>query len=222
MVENKYTHEYYNELQTKLYSAVISDILDELGYRNQTMDPEIRPLTGDTVLVGRAKTVLAADVYRIPQEAYLKQMEALDSIKEGEIFVATVSGSRRSAFFGELMATATMQNGGRGAIIFGLTRDTSKIKQLNFPLFTCGFRPTDSLGRNEVIDYDIPVGCGSVTVNPNDLIFADIDGIVVIPSAVEEEVISKAMVKVSKENVVRDGIMKGMSVKEAYSKYGVL
>jgi 4-hydroxy-4-methyl-2-oxoglutarate aldolase len=222
MDDYKFTHEYYDKLKAQLYSAVISDILDELGYRKQTMEPEIRPLADDMVLVGRAKTVLASDVYRIPQDPYLKQMEALDSIRAGEIFVATVNGSRRSAFFGELMATATLKNGGRGAIIFGLTRDTTKVKQLNFPIFTCGFRPTDSLGRNEVIDYDIPIECGGVTVNPNDLLFADIDGVVVIPSAVEEEVISKAISKVNKENVVRDAIIKGMSVKEAYSKYGVL
>jgi 4-hydroxy-4-methyl-2-oxoglutarate aldolase len=211
-----------SELQGKLYSAVLSDILDSLSYRNQTMNPSIRPLTDNMVVFGRAKTVLGADVYDIPKKPYQKQIKVLDSIQPGEIFVASISGSKRSAFFGELMSTATKVAGGRGAIIDGLTRDSKKIIELNFPVFCTGFRPTDSMGRNEVIDYDVPIECGGVTVNPGDLIFGDMDGVVVIPQAIEEKVIMLAIEKVEGENLVRDEILKGMKVSEAFDKYGLL
>jgi 4-hydroxy-4-methyl-2-oxoglutarate aldolase len=221
-MNNIQTQSYYDQLQGKLYSAVISDILDSLGYRNQTMGPDIRPLTTEMVVVGRAKTVQVSDVHRIPDKPYLKQMEVLDSIGEGEVFVAAVGGSKRSAFFGELMSTATKVAGGRGAIVDGMIRDARKIIEMDFPVFSTGFRPTDSLGRNEVIEYDVPIDCGGVTVSSGDLVFGDLDGIVVVPKEIEETVIQKAMEKVSGENLVRDKIREGMKVSEVFRRYGIL
>ena len=212
----------FEAIERKLYSAVISDILDSLGYRNQTMDPLIRPLVNDMVVAGIAKTVMAADVHRLPEKPYAKQIEVLDQIKPGEIFVATLNGSHRSAFFGELLSTATRARGGRGAVIDGLSRDSKKIIEMGFPVFSRGFRPTDSLGRNEVMEYDVPISCGGVTVNPGDLIFADMDGVVVVPSPLIEEVITKALDKVGAENLVRTAIQNGMKVAEAWEKFGVL
>lgn len=213
---------YFDRLQTELYSAVISDILDSLGYREQTMDPSIRPLDPRMVVVGRAKTVLATDVHRIPVKPYEKQIQALDSMKPGEVFVAAVNGSKRSAFFGELMSTAVRAVGGRGAVVDGLARDAKKILQMDFPVFVTGFRPTDSMGRNEVVEYDVRILCGGVTVNPGDLIFGDMDGVVVVPREVEEEVVEKALKKVSGENVVRQRLEQGMKISEAFEKYGIL
>lgn len=213
----------YQAIETKLYSAVISDILDSLGYRQQTMDPSIRPLVNDMVVFGKAKTVLAADVNRMPDKPYAKLIEVLDEIKPGEIFVASLNGSTRSAFFGELLSTATRARGGRGAVIDGLSRDSRKIMEMGFPLFSRGYRPTDSLGRNEVIEYDVVIECGGVTVRPDDFIFGDIDGLVVIPAEVAEEVITKALAKAGAENLVRDAIKNdGMKVAAAYAKFGVL
>lgn len=213
----------YLAIETKLYSAVISDILDSMGYRYQTMDPAIRPLTPDMVLAGRAKTVMAADVNRLPEKPYAMLIEVLDQIESGEIFVATLNGSTRSAFFGELLSTATRARGGRGALIDGLSRDSKKIIEMGFPLFSRGYRPTDSLGRNEVMEYDVAIDCGGVTVNPGDVIFGDIDGVVVIPAAIAEQVIARALEKVSAESRVRDAIKNdGLKVSEAYAKFGVL
>ncbi|MDU4962411.1 MAG: RraA family protein [Sporomusaceae bacterium] len=213
----------YREIESKLYSAVISDILDSLGYRRQTMDPAIRPLRDEMVLFGRAKTVMAADVNRMPDKPYAKLIDVLDAIGPGEIFVAALGGSTRSAFWGELLSTATRARGGRGAVIDGLSRDSRKIIEMQFPLFSRGMRPTDSLGRNEVIECDTPIECGGVTVQPGDFIFGDIDGIVVIPAAVAAEVIERALQKVSAENQVRDAIRnEGMKVADAYAKFGVL
>lgn len=213
---------YLDQLQEKLYSAVISDILDSLELRNQALPQHIRPLDPDMVVCGYAKTVQVADVYRKPAQAYKKQIEVLDGIQPGEVFVGDVGGSERSAFFGELMSTATMVAGGRGAVIDGLCRDVKKIKQLGFPVFVKGTRPTDSYARNEVIDFDVPIKIGDVQIQPGDLIFGDIDGIVVVPKEVEDEVIAKAFEKVNGENMVREHILKGMKVSEVFEKFGIL
>ena len=214
--------DYFDELKEQLYSAVISDVLDSLGYRNQTMEPHLRPVEPSMVLVGRAKTVLAAEVYRIPDKPYEKQIAALDSIKPGEVFVAALNGSKSSAFFGELMATAIRAAGGRGAVIDGLSRDTKKIVGMGFPVFVAGFRPTDSLGRIEVIESDTPIICAGVWVHPGDLIFGDIDGIVVVPQSIEEQVIAKAKEKVKGENLVRDLLQQGVKISVAFERYGIL
>ncbi|WP_313639873.1 RraA family protein [Paenibacillus sp. FSL K6-0276] len=213
---------YLDQLQEKLYSAVISDILDSLELRNQALPQHIRPLDPDMVVCGYAKTVQVADVSRKPAQAYKKQIEVLDGIQPGEVFVGDVGGSERSAFFGELMSTATMVAGGRGAVIDGLCRDVKKIKQLGFPVFVKGTRPTDSYARNEVIDFDVPIKIGDVQIQPGDLIFGDIDGIVVVPKEVEDEVIAKAFEKVNGENMVREHILQGMKVSEVFEKFGIL
>ncbi|WP_339796691.1 RraA family protein [Paenibacillus sp. FSL R5-0744] len=213
---------YLDQLQEKLYSAVISDILDSLELRNQALPQHIRPLDPDMVVCGYAKTVQVADVYRKPAQAYKKQIEVLDGMQPGEVFVGDVGGSERSAFFGELMSAATMVAGGRGAVIDGLCRDVKKIKQLGFPVFVKGTRPTDSYARNEVIDFDVPIKIGDVQIQPGDLIFGDIDGIVVVPKDVEDEVIAKAFEKVNGENMVREHILKGMKVSEVFEKFGIL
>jgi len=213
---------YLDQLQEKLYSAVISDILDSLELRNQALPQHIRPLDPDMVVCGYAKTVQVADVYRKPAQAYKKQIEVLDGMQPGEVFVGDVGGSERSAFFGELMSAATKVVGGRGAVIDGLCRDVKKIKQLGFPVFVKGTRPTDSYARNEVIDFDVPIKIGDVQIQPGDLIFGDIDGIVVVPKDVEDEVIAKAFEKVNGENMVREHILKGMKVSEVFEKFGIL
>lgn len=213
---------YLDQLQEKLYSAVISDILDSLELRNQALPQHIRPLDPDMVVCGYAKTVQVADVYRKPAQAYKKQIEVLDGMQPGEVFVGDVGGSERSAFFGELMSAAMKVAGGRGAVIDGLCRDVKKIKQLGFPVFVKGTRPTDSYARNEVIDFDVPIKIGDVQIQPGDLIFGDIDGIVVVPKDVEDEVIAKAFEKVNGENMVREHILKGMKVSEVFEKFGIL
>lgn len=213
---------HFEIVSKNLYTCVISDILDSLGRRNQTMLPRIRPLTDSLSLVGRAKTVQATDVCRTPQHPYSMMMEAIDSVRTGDVFVAALNGSHNSAFFGELMSTAVRAAGGRGAVIDGLIRDSRKILDMGFPVFCAGFRPNDSLGRNEVVDHDIPICCAGVTVNPGDLIFADSDGVVVVPREIEEQVIEKALEKVNTEDTVRDELLNGIKISDVYRKHRVL
>jgi len=202
-----------------LYPAVVSDILDRIGYRHQVMRPDLRPLYPEARMVGFAFPVLAAEVYDIPDEPYKKELEAVDSLAEGDIMVVS---KIEASFWGELLSTAARCRGARGIVVDGYGRDTLAIIQMQFPCFLRGIHVTDSLGRVDVMDCNVPVMCGDVHVRPRDLLIADFDGIVVIPQEVAEEVIAKAEEKVSGENLVRKHLLEGMPVSEAFKRFGVI
>ncbi len=213
----------YDEVKEKLYSPGILDILDSMGYRNQGMDYQIRPLVVDgTKVMGPAFTILAAEVYEIPKEPFKGELAAIDKMEDGNVIVGTTQGSMGSAFFGELIATRCRFRGVRGAIIDGCTRDTAQIEKMKFPLFVRGISPLDSMGRMDVIADSVPVVCGGVLVHPGDVVFADRDGIAVIPKDIVEEVIEKTLEKMRMEDIVREELANGISATEVYDKYHVL
>lgn len=218
------TKEKFNrkEIENSLYGAVICDALDSIGYRNQCIRTAMRPYTGISRLFGRCKTTLWADMYDLDPDPYALELEAVDSCAPGDVLIAAAGGSMRSGIWGELLSTAARNSGCVGAIVHGAVRDVDKMTEMHFPVFANGTCLYDSLHRQRVVDIDVRVEIEGVTIAPGDLIFADLDGIVVIPSAVEEEVISKATQKVSAENITRDAIKNGMKAAEAYKKYGVL
>jgi len=214
--------EEFDELQKKLYSAVIADILDDFGVRNNVMHYSINPVTPNMAVMGRAFTILATDVYQQPEKPYELEIEAIDNTGKGDVIVATTNKSTSSGFWGELLSTGAKGHGCRGVIIDGLTRDQKKIIEMGFPLFVRGSSPYDSKGRTNVIAYQVPIVCGNVLVKPGDIIFADVDGIVAIPQDIEDEVIKKALEKVHGENKVREELLAGISVKEVFNKYHIL
>jgi regulator of RNase E activity RraA len=93
---------------------------------------------------------------------------------------------------------------------------------LGFPVYYSGIRPLDSKGRGFMMAYDVPIRCGEVLVNPGELVFADFDGIVVIPRKAEGEVFHRAQEKVAKEDLTRKELLHGKSLSEVYNKYGIL
>ena len=214
--------ELFDLMENKLYTAVVSDVMDELGYRNQALRHDIRPLKENFVIAGRSKTILAVDVYEIPDNPYEKEIESIDSVKEDEVVVACTNNSIRNGFWGELLSTASKARGARGAIIDGFTRDVKKILELDFPVFATGMKPVDSKGRGFVIDYDCPVKCGDITVKPGDVIFADYDGVVCIPKEIVDKVIPKAIDKVEREDKSREELKNGAFLRDVYEKYGAL
>jgi 4-hydroxy-4-methyl-2-oxoglutarate aldolase len=212
----------FSSAEEKLYSAVLADILDDLGFRHRALEPNVRPIGSSFKLAGRAFTILATDIYEIPENPYATELEAVDHLAEDDIVVATTNGSRSSALWGELLSTAARSKGARGAVIDGLTRDSTKIMEMGFPVFTRGYSPLDSKGRMEVISYGVPIRCGGVLVRPGDIVFGDHDGVVVIPEHVSDEVLLRAVDKVSGEDEMRRALEQGMGIMEAYNKYGIL
>ncbi|MEC0231220.1 RraA family protein [Paenibacillus alba] len=212
----------FDTMCESLYAAVISDTLDELGYRHQVMRENINPIDPNWVIAGRAKTVLAVDVHYVPENPYGKEIEAVDSVNEDEIVIGCTNESAQNGLWGELLSTACKVRGARGAVVDGLIRDTKKILELDFPVFATGTKPVDSQGRGMVIEYDVPVRCGGVMVNPGDVVFGDRDGIVVIPNQLVDEVIKLALDKATRENNTRKELLEGRTLRQVYDKYGVL
>ncbi len=214
--------EMFDTMRDKLYASVISDVVDSLGARNQGMRPDVRPIYEGATVVGRAYPVLTADVYKFVDDPYGPEIDAVDSLKPNDVMVACTQRSTRTCFWGELLATAARARGSRGIVIDGTVRDVAYITKMKFPTFATGIYMVDSAGRSIVIDHNCPVECGGVLVNPGDIIFGDVDGVVVIPKELEKEVIPLALEKVSKENQLRDELLKGTLLRDAYNKYGVL
>lgn len=212
----------FERIEKELYSAVIADSLDTLGYREQVMREYVRPLNPGFRCAGFARTMACADMYYIPANPYDIEIEAIDSLLPGEVAVVSTQKSIRNAPWGELLSTASMARGARGAIVDGFVRDVQKIEQLGFPVFATGIKPVDSKGRGIVTDYNVPVECGEVLVSPGDLVFGDYDGVVVIPAAAVEQTLELATEKVRTENHFRDELFQGAKLREVFDKYGIL
>jgi len=220
---NEFPNEINNKLD-KLYSAALCDVMDLHGFWNQTMIHSIKPLDGKMKMFGRALTVLAVEVYEVPEpeEVYKLEIEAVDSIKKGDILAVTQNGCDKASFWGELLSTSAIFKGSQGIVIDGFTRDTRGILDLEFPCFVKGLTPADSKGRMNVIQYNVPINCGGVLINPGDYIFGDIDGVCVIPKDHAVPIIMDALAKIEKERDVRKDLEKGMTVKDVFKKYGIL
>jgi 4-hydroxy-4-methyl-2-oxoglutarate aldolase len=216
----------FDFIKERLYVAAVCDILDELGYRNQAMHQRLRPLLPDMKscgFIGRAKTLEWKEVDYVDEEnPYGLEIEAMDSLKEGDVVVHSTDVNGTNAPWGELMSTIAKRKGVMGCVCDSQVRDCIRIIEMNFPVFYAGIRPLDSKGRGLVVNYDVPVRCGEVIVNPGDLIFADFDGIVVIPKSMEQEVVRKAKEKVHAENLSRKELLSGKSLGEVFEKYKVL
>ena len=178
-------------IQRKLYSAVISDALDSLGYRNQSPNIDFRPYTGIETLVGRCKTTLWADMYHQDPNPYELELNAVDSCQPGDILIAEASGSVRSGIWGELLSTAARNQGCNGAIVHGAVRDIAKMRSMKFPVFATASSVYDSLHRQRVIDIDVTVKIAGVIFTPGALLYCDIDGVVVVPPEVERETLKE-------------------------------
>ena len=207
-----------------LYAAVLSDVLDSLGYRHQVLPPRIRPLDEDLVLVGRARTALYRDVYHVPEghNPYALEIALVDDLMPGEVAVLACGASGRIAPWGELLTTASVARGAAGCLSDGLVRDVRAIRALRFPVFHGGIGPLDSRGRGEVAALDVPVECAGVVVNPGDLVFGDADGVLVVPQHVVKQAVRLAQDKVAGEDRTREELRAGAKLAEVFAKHGIL
>jgi regulator of RNase E activity RraA len=166
--------------------------------------------------------MLAVEVSELPPQPYHLLMELLDGLRPGEVVVGAVQAQVRAALWGELLSTHTRAKGGRGVVLDGLSRDSWGIVEMKFPVFATGLSPADSKGRLEVISIRGTIPVGGVSVADGDLLVADSDGCVVVPAAIEDDVIAKAMDKVSGEDTMRDILRKGANLREVFKEYGIL
>jgi len=219
---DRFAADYLDRIADRLYSSVLADILDDAGYRHQVMRHDVRPLYPGAKAVGRAATMLALEVTELPAEPYKLLMDLLDGIRPGEVVVGAVQGNPGGALWGELLSTHTRARGGRGTVLDGLTRDIWGIVDMKFPVFARGLSPADSKGRLEVVAIRATIPVAGVSVADGDLVFADGDGCVVVPAKVEEDVVVRALEKVSGENKMREILARGASIREVFKEYGIL
>ena len=213
-------------MRDKLYVPVVCDILDTLGYRHQAMHQRLRPLLPDIRncgFVGRARTLRWMETdYVVEEDPYGLEIDLIDSLRPGEVLIHSTDHAGTNVPWGELMTTVAVGNGAVGCVCDSQVRDCVRIIDMGFPVYCSGILPLDSNGRARVMDCDVPVQCGEVLVRPGELVFADYDGIVVVPEAVEGKVLDEALDKAGKESETRKLLQAGKSLREVYDTIGVL
>ncbi|HZP20218.1 MAG TPA: RraA family protein [Bauldia sp.] len=207
----------------KLYSGVISDVLDSLGHWSHAMAPHIRPLDESLTMFGRARTGLYSRVYHVAEgNPYELEIALIDSLKPGDIPVLACPPGNMVAPWGELLSTASRARQAAGCVTDGLVRDVKFIRSMGFPVFAGAIGPLDSKGRGVVTAIDVPVECAGVLVNAGDWVFGDVDGVCVIPAAIAEKVIDLSLKKVSAETTVRDELAAGEPLATVFARHGIL
>lgn len=212
----------FDQMQRELYTGVICDVLDSLGFRNQSMEADVRPVGPNMTLVGRARPALSVDVYQEVENPYAKEIAWVDALQPGDVAVGCTNRSTRTGLWGELLSTAAKARGARGAVTDGYVRDVRRIIQMRFPVFAAGMRPVDSRGRSVVLDFDVPIICAGVTVRTGDIVFADIDGVAIIPHEAAEETVARALEKVRLEDESRAELERGGYLRDVYARHSVL
>lgn len=234
MASWKNNEELFALIREKLYTPVVGDILDQMGYTHQFLPAAIRPLTAlvppnmvgtfeddkRNKLVGWACTILENDIYAPAKKPFGYLTESLDQLRPDEVYVAT--GAHNSALWGELLTATSRTKGAVGAVLNGCTRDTPQVLEQNFPVFCTGCWAQDSSVRTYVCDYRCTIEIGQVTIHDGDLIFGDVDGVLVVPKEIVEPVMEKALEKAAGEKLVRQAIEGGMSATDAFAKFGIL
>ena len=211
-------------IRTTLFTAVLSDCLDQVGLMKQALPSRIRPLDEASVMVGRARTAAFMEVYDVPEGSnpYELEIALIDSLQKDEIPVFACSNPARIAPWGELLTTASRVRGAAGALMDGCVRDVKPIRAMGFPVFHGGIAPLDSKGRGKIMTIDAPIECGGVKVESGDLVFGDADGVVVIPKAAEAEVLRLAFEKVRGERSTLKDLQRGDKLADVFARYGIL
>ncbi len=209
-------------LKKNLYTGVICDVMDGMGYRNQSLKSGMNPLKDETVLFGPAFTSIGTQVFSMPDDPLTAQCKVVDQLQPGEVYVLAMRGEMNCAVFGELFATAVLQRKGVGVLLDAMARDLRALKAMDFPLFYRGALPTTSKGRCEINECKTPVLIDGVLIRPGDMIFGDIDGVCVIPQEIADEVFEAAIETIEKENTVRASLLRGVSLEEVYKEVGAI
>jgi regulator of RNase E activity RraA len=218
-MEWKNDAELFELLRRQLYTGIIGDVLDTFGRRRQFLPARCRPIRPEMVLAGRAMTVHEVDVSEVPDQPFGLMFEALDSLQPHEIYLAA-GGSPTYAQWGELMSTAARARGATGAVLAGLSRDTRGILAMDFPVFCYGCYAQDQRGRGQVIAHHVPLEIEGVHVRPGDIVFGDIDGVLVVPREMEAEVINAALEKSRKEKTAIKDLAGGRLATDVFKAYG--
>ncbi|WP_421724965.1 RraA family protein [Bauldia sp.] len=204
----------------KCYSGAVYDVLRERGVTNTVLPKDVRPLDPTRTLAGPVFTVAGSPKSGIGgHESLIAWTEFLSAAPSGHVVVSTGQDQDR-ALMGELSAETLQFRGVKGYVTDGGCRDCRFIIDISFPVFARFYTPRDVVGAWTPDTLQEPLNFMGVTIAPNDYIIADIDGAVVIPGDIAEEVIDQVEAVMQTENLVRKAILEGESPKDAYLKHG--
>jgi 4-hydroxy-4-methyl-2-oxoglutarate aldolase len=206
----------------KIYTAAITDVLDEMGLLRQTLPHAIQPLTPEMRLAGYAFTARGRPHRGTPRDrdATLRKFLAMLGAVPSESVLVLAANDNEAAHFGELSAEWFRARRIRGAVIDGSTRDAASIARARFPTFVRYRSPQDSVPRWRVTDWGQPLTLGGVRVSLGDIVVGDLDGVVVVPRRAAHEVLERCERLVGTENRVRMAVKRGMTPLAAYEKFG--
>lgn len=206
----------------RLYTGAVADVLDANGYRGQVLPAEIQAVTLSMKVAGPAFPGFGVPTDEPTDNDTDQRLSMLESVKPGSVTVWSCGGHRGSAHWGEIMSRSVMERGCAGAVVDGGLRDTDFVLQLGFPVW-CGLRsPASSIGRWNIVDWDCKITIGSTPIHPGDWVFGDVDGVVIIPKDVVEEVLAESESKVANEELMRRDLAAGLSVTEAFERHGAM
>lgn len=222
--------ELFSLARKELFTALVGDVLDKLGYLHQFLPADLKPLDPKMVVIGRAMPVLEADVFgEVVKESRNPVMtrpfglmfEALDDLKEDEVYICTGS-SYNYALWGGLMSTRALKLKAAGSVVNGFSRDTNEILRLEYPVFSTGTYAQDQGPRGKVVDFRIPIEWAGIKIKPGDIIFGDRDGVLVVPAEIENEAFTGAFEKARGEKMVLKALQNGTSAVDSFKKFGIM
>ncbi len=221
----KNDEELFQLARRELFTAVVGDVLDKMGLLKQFLPPSIKPLDDSMMVIGRAMTVLEEDISPGDQTTdnnnFGLMFEALDNLRSNEVYVCS-GASPSYALWGGLMSTRAIKLGAGGAVMNGYSRDTPEILELGFPTFSMGTYAQDQGPRGKVVDYRSSIDFGGIPINSGDVIYGDLDGVLIVPKEAVEEAFIGALEKARGEQQVRKALEEGMSAKEAFEAFGIM
>lgn len=202
-------------------SALVSDAVDALGLRSQTAHPRVKPLFKGARIVGRVYPVSVIEDLEEPEEPYVGEMDALAAMSPGDVGVYAVAQGVRAAIWGELFSCGAIGRGAVGTVVDGCVRDVKQIEELGFPVFAADTSPLDTRARARVDTHGSPVVFAGVSVTRGDLVVADADGVIFVPSTAVQAVAELVARKKPLEQGAREDLVAGMQIRDVWAKYGV-
>ncbi len=204
----------------QLYTGAVSDVLDEKGFWNQALGRELRPIILGKHVAGFAFPVLGEAIKDVRYDCRPDILKFLDAVPPYSMVVCNPGKEKTCSHWGEFMSLVARNKGCRGAVIDGGIRDTEMVIQSGFQVFIKYFWPVTTVGRWRPVNFGHPIVFDGVEIRPGDLILGDIDGVVVVPALMVEEVLLAAEECYRAERSMKEELRAGWSMQEVYEKYG--
>jgi regulator of RNase E activity RraA len=204
-----------------LYPGAITDVLDDRGLTDQTLSPDIDPVTPGMTVAGVAYPCRGRPTRGLDEEENVRNILKMLRDAPEHAVVAYETNATDSAQLGELSVECLLARNCRGAVLDGGVRDLSYVLENDFPVFTSFRTPADAVPRWELLEWDTTAVVGGVEVSPGDVVVGDVDGVVVVPEGIALSVLEEAETLADTETRVRAHVREGGDPVEAYDEYGV-